>query len=619
MEPHAQPSPPPAPRRLQRYLLGEPVGAGALGRAYAATEEGTGAAVMIWLLGDAAPPLDDDAGRRAAALRRLQHPGLARVLSTSTGAEGGEPAHLVGEFLAGESLRERLLRQRRLGPEEAIELGRQVAEALAAAHAQGLWHGGLGAEGLLFTADLSGERVVVRDLGAAVLAGEHRRGLAPEQCEAGQPVDAAADVYGLGALLYEALTGAPLFAGDEAQRRRQHLAAVVPSLTDRAPQTPRALSRLVHDMLARTAAARPTMAQVAERLQALPQQLAAPAAARPTAPPRIRVLPRPAGPRWGGLAAGLLSCALGGLGVLGLWRRGAALEVTAEASGTRDGLTAVCADAGSGDLWAVGRAGVVLRHSGGRWVAQASGTQEDLYGVAAREGRVVAVGEHGTVIGRGLDPGGGRAGAAGGGLRALASPVEGRLEAAWLGPRSLYVVGQRGALLRGESGPGGDPRLRQQPSGTTAHLRGVHGSGEDDVWAVGGDDDRGVSLHFDGQAWSAAPLPVRLRGVFAARPEDVLAVGGAADGPGVAFRFDGREWRRLAVPDVRGESLLAVAGAWLVGDGGLIVHRGEDGTLRRHWARREPSVNLRGVVALDPRRAVAVGSGGAILRLALYR
>jgi hypothetical protein len=163
----------------------------------------------------------------------LNHPNL--VVVHDVGSEGGAP-FLVTELLEGESLRHRLSRGR-LPLRTALELGAQLAEGLAAAHARGIVHRDVKPENVFLT---SGGRAKLLDFGIAKLTApraiEGTRNLldttltpeglgtqpgavlgtpgymSPEQVR-GDPVDARTDIFSLGAVLYEMLAGAPPFPG----------------------------------------------------------------------------------------------------------------------------------------------------------------------------------------------------------------------------------------------------------------------------------------------------------------------------------------------------------------------------------------------------------------------
>jgi len=173
--------------------------------------------------------------REVLLARRVSHPNVCRVyeLYQATTATGGPVHFLTMEFLEGETLAARLARQGRLTTAEALPLVRQMCEGLAAAHAEGVVHRDFKSSNVMLV-PRSGEgatgglRVVVTDFGVA-RALEQQRGsealtggagilgtpeyMAPEQVTGGE-VSPATDVYALGVVLYQMVSGALPFTGD---------------------------------------------------------------------------------------------------------------------------------------------------------------------------------------------------------------------------------------------------------------------------------------------------------------------------------------------------------------------------------------------------------------------
>jgi serine/threonine-protein kinase len=152
--------------------------------------------------------------------RTIRHPNLLAVLDFG---EVDEMPYITSEFERGMTLRQVLDHSRQIPVAAGLRMGRQIAEGLAAAHGQGLLHLGLRPENVLLEARGNAR---LMDLGLALPATGTVQGvayLAPEQL-AGREVDPRADVYGLGAVLYELFTGRPPYAGstaDELRRRQQ--------------------------------------------------------------------------------------------------------------------------------------------------------------------------------------------------------------------------------------------------------------------------------------------------------------------------------------------------------------------------------------------------------------
>ena len=154
----------------------------------------------------------------------LQH---AHILPLFDSGSAGGLLYYVMPYVEGESLRARLERERQLPVEDAVRLAREVADALAYAHARGVVHRDIKPENIL----LQNGHALVADFGIA-LAVEQAGGarltqtglslgtpqyMAPEQAMGERSVDARADVYALGAVLYEMLAGEPPFVGPTAQ------------------------------------------------------------------------------------------------------------------------------------------------------------------------------------------------------------------------------------------------------------------------------------------------------------------------------------------------------------------------------------------------------------------
>ena len=156
--------------------------------------------------------------REAAAMERVQHPGVVRIVGNSS---HGNLHYLWMDFVEGGSLR-RILDQGRLTPARALNFARQIIQGLGAAHDVGVIHRDLKPENVLFT-DASHTQVKLCDFGFAVRCGERRlrtgcgsaQYMAPElhtpvgEGYLGMPVD----MWALGALLYEMLHGKPAFRG----------------------------------------------------------------------------------------------------------------------------------------------------------------------------------------------------------------------------------------------------------------------------------------------------------------------------------------------------------------------------------------------------------------------
>jgi serine/threonine-protein kinase len=235
-------------------------------------------------------------GRAAAA---IDHPGIVRVFAS--GQEGGT-CYIAMELLSGESLSARLRRGggRLASVAEAVAVIAQAAEALAAAHEKRIFHRDLKPSNLMLVPGPRGEQVKIIDFGIAKVPAETQSGpelrtrtgsmlgtpiyMSPEQCR-GVPVTDRTDVYSLGVLLFQLLSGRPPFVSPaDGDVLAMHILIPPPRLSQHMPEAPEALARLLDRMLDKQPAERPSMAEVAASLRGLladPLALLSQAPARP--------------------------------------------------------------------------------------------------------------------------------------------------------------------------------------------------------------------------------------------------------------------------------------------------------------------------------------------------
>jgi tetratricopeptide (TPR) repeat protein len=217
--------------------------------------------------------------REARLLSELRHPGIVSYVAHGV-TEEGQP-FLAMEWLEGEDLARRLA-HRPLSLSETLLLVRRIAEGLATAHARGIVHRDLKPSNLFLRGGRV-EDVVLLDFGLARLAAASQvvtgsatvlgtpGYMAPEQASAQQEISPSADVFSLGCVLYECLTG-------EAPFRAPHLAAVLVKILFSEParlrmvrpELPASLQQLVDQMLMKEPARR--LADAAQVLRALEQQ-----------------------------------------------------------------------------------------------------------------------------------------------------------------------------------------------------------------------------------------------------------------------------------------------------------------------------------------------------------
>jgi tetratricopeptide (TPR) repeat protein len=264
------------PSMIGPYRLARRLGRGGMGEVFLAWDERLGRRVAVKrILRDTPRPQDRERlSREARAAARLSHPAVVQVYDFVEDATGEA---IVLEYVEGRTLR--ALIGESLPPIGlAMRLAREIAEGLAAAHTAGLVHRDLKSENVVVTRE---GHAKILDFGIAKIPESEgltapgqvlgtARAMSPEQARGGE-VDARSDLFSLGILLYELLTGVSPFHGinslDELQRVISHVPPPVSSLR---PEVPRALSGIVDRLLAKRREDRPRGAgEVARELAAL--------------------------------------------------------------------------------------------------------------------------------------------------------------------------------------------------------------------------------------------------------------------------------------------------------------------------------------------------------------
>jgi serine/threonine protein kinase len=263
--------------------------------------------------------------QEAQILARLQHPNVITVFDA--GVDNGE-RFIVMELVEGPTLRELLDTEERLAPERACEIASRLASALEFAHGKGVIHRDVKPANVLLPPDGG---VKLADMGISRLQSPEAltatlsvRGTAayisPEQVR-GDPVDARADLYSLGCVLFEMLTGRTPFEGDLAALSYAHTHTPAPRVRSINPTVPLAMEELVTAMLEKDPAKRPQTGDEVERSLASAMR---PDVVEPTAPIEPVQLPPsptqrlPAGGRRrpGPRTRPMVVIAVGGLAVL---------------------------------------------------------------------------------------------------------------------------------------------------------------------------------------------------------------------------------------------------------------------------------------------------------------
>jgi len=220
-----------------RYRLGTLLGRGGMSDVFRAVDEVNSTDVAIKIVRSPDREYAQRLAQEAQALRRFSHPGLVQLFETGV---NGDMAYLVMEFVDGPSL-DQVLRQGPLTTVETASIGSSLADALAYAHAQGVVHRDvkpanilIGADGLARLTDFGIARLV--DTSTLTLTGTMlgtATYMAPEQLE-NHAVGPSADVWSLGIVLLECLTGERVYAGTPSEVLARRLAGPV-SLPDGLP------------------------------------------------------------------------------------------------------------------------------------------------------------------------------------------------------------------------------------------------------------------------------------------------------------------------------------------------------------------------------------------------
>ena len=249
------------------YRIDRELGGGGMSRVFLAEEVALTRQVVIKVL----PPemsagVNQERFRREIQLAaRLQHPHIVPLLSAGSSED---LLWYVMPFIEGESLRVRLAKQGELPIREALQMLREIADALSYAHKHGVVHRDIKPDNVL----ISGRHVMVTDFGVAKAVSESAGGssltslgvalgtpayMAPEQAAADPNVDRRADIYALGAMGYEILTGRPPFTGMNPQGvLAAHVMQAPVPLSDQRPAVPAALNALIMRCLEKRAADR---------------------------------------------------------------------------------------------------------------------------------------------------------------------------------------------------------------------------------------------------------------------------------------------------------------------------------------------------------------------------
>ncbi|HEY5921050.1 MAG TPA: serine/threonine-protein kinase [Kofleriaceae bacterium] len=279
------------------------VGGGAFGTVYRGRQSGLDRPVAIKVPTSeiaADPVMARRFAREARSAARIQHPGVVAIYAVGELADGRP--YLAMQFVEGDPL-DKVLAEGPLPPARALQIARQIASALSETHAADVVHRDLKPTNIMWRRDRNGDdRITIVDFGIAVckpgnadatrltaggLIGTPHY-MSPEQAH-GEQVDARADLYALGCLLFELVTGAPPFEGSGFEVLLAHLGRPAPLPSERNPNVPEAIDRLCTMLMRKKPEHRP---QHADEVVALLDEAIAELAGQPSAllvaPPRKR-------------------------------------------------------------------------------------------------------------------------------------------------------------------------------------------------------------------------------------------------------------------------------------------------------------------------------------------
>ncbi|HNF98765.1 MAG TPA: protein kinase, partial [Pseudomonadota bacterium] len=556
-----------ADQRIGNYRIVRKLGEGGMGVVFEAIHELINRRAAIKVLHadfSRNPEMATRFLNEARAANIVQHPGIVNIFEFDRLPDGS--AYIVMDYLDGDSLTQRLQRlggRMETGP--ALSLILQVAEALTAAHSKGVIHRDLKPDNIMIVpdqGDSSREQAKILDFGIAKMAESQGMGpalaktqvgvpmgtplyMAPEQWKGASEVEDKADVYSLGVIIYEMLSGQPPFiANSGSEVMALHILATPRPLNELAPNVPPEVVDLVHQMLQKVPADRPSILVVTRELRrilglntemSMPGQ-AVPMGGAPGMPSGpLRTTQRPPGLR---------------TSQIGLRQTGAGAQGPLQTGGNASlaGTSLRRSLAGLGVQPPAGGASDPASDPAGN---SQNAMQNPAPAQSPKWQKFALIGVIGLVV------------AAGGALAVKLTgspPVDKPTDPADVKP-----------VVKGPETPG--RFWADVPSGTTQVLQDMWGTGPSSLWAVG---KNGTLLRWNGTAWSAAELPANasktyLNAIWGSSAEDVWVVGKE----GVIIHFDGNKWNE--VPSGAREGLKKVWGlakdnAWAVGENGVILH-----------------------------------------------
>jgi hypothetical protein len=241
-----------------RYAVSDLLGGGGMGRVFLARDQVLDRDVALKVLRSQYAQDEefvDRFEREAKAAASLNYPNIVQVYDRGTAADG--TYYIAMEYVGGGTLKDRICKEGPLEAAEVVRLASQVADALGVAHGRGMVHRDVKPQNVLLTADGVAK---VADFGIARAASETTvsdsslvlgtaKYMSPEQA-AGEPVGPASDLYSLGVVLYEMLTGeVPFEADSEVDVATKHVAEVPRPPKEKNPSVPEALNGVTIKLL----------------------------------------------------------------------------------------------------------------------------------------------------------------------------------------------------------------------------------------------------------------------------------------------------------------------------------------------------------------------------------
>ena len=255
-----------------KYRIDEKIDEGGMGCVYRATHVLMEKVIAVKVLHPALAADDKIVARftrEAKAASRISHPHAINV--TDFGESENGVVYLVMEYLPGRTLKDIVRSGGPMTLERVVEIVRQVAGALDAAHAEGVVHRDLKSDNIMLQEATGGDWAKVLDFGIAKIQQTERsvhetdpgltapnliigtpQYMSPEQCSQASDIDARSDIYSFGVIIYEMLAGHVPFSGDSPTAiMMKHIQDAAPSILEERPDLPEGVGRVVARALAK--------------------------------------------------------------------------------------------------------------------------------------------------------------------------------------------------------------------------------------------------------------------------------------------------------------------------------------------------------------------------------